>query len=112
MHMVIVKKIYYIIEFIVFYLFKLTQANIYIAYDILTPTMHTSPELIKIQMRLKSDAGMLLFSNLVTMTPGTLSIDITEDRKYIIIHVLYGRDKESVIKEIDKVQNRVKRLLK
>lgn len=109
--MKIVKRTYYIFEFIVFYLFKLVQSNLFIAYDILTPKMKISPDFIEMPLTIKSDLGLLLFSNLVSMTPGSLSIDINMDRSILEVHVLYNHDKEKVLSEIASIQTRINYLI-
>ncbi len=101
------KKIYYILEFIVYYLSKLIQANIFIAYDILTPKMHIKPAFMQIPLKIKSDTGILLFSNLLSMTPGTLSIDISEDKKSLLVHVLYYSDDELMQKDFEGIQGKI-----
>lgn len=108
--MKILKTTYYMIEFIVFYLIKLVQSNIYIAYDILTPKMHTDPCLIKVPLFIKSDIGLLLFSNLLSMTPGTLSIDMTDDKKFLEVHVLYKKNEHKMLAEIQEVQEKINRI--
>lgn len=108
----ILKTIYYILEFLVFYLMKLVQSNIVIAYDILTPTMLTNPCLIKIPLVINSNIGLLLFSNLLSMTPGTLSIDITDDKKFIWVHVLYKKSEDEMLAEIMEIQGKIRRLTK
>ncbi len=106
----LIKKAYYILEFVVFYLVKLVQANIYIAWDILTPKMHTKPAFMEVPVTLKSNLGLLLFSNLLSMTPGTLSMDITEDRKKLIIHVLYYSTDDIMLKDLMDIQDKIKRI--
>jgi multicomponent Na+:H+ antiporter subunit E len=108
--MTLIKKAYYILEFVVFYLVKLVQANIYIAWDILTPKMHTKPAFMEVPVTLKSNLGLLLFSNLLSMTPGTLSMDITEDRKKLIIHVLYYSTDDIMLKDLMDIQDKIKRI--
>jgi multicomponent Na+:H+ antiporter subunit E len=100
-------KILLIIEFIGFYLFNLVKSNLLIAYDILTPVMRSTPAFITIPLRLKTDAGLLLFSNLVSMTPGSLSYEITEDRKQLVVHILYMNSKEKMIEDIEKIQDKI-----
>lgn len=107
----ILYKIFYLIEFVFFYLLKLIQSNFYIAHDILTPGMRSKPDFIHLPLRIKSDFGLLLFSNLVSMTPGSLSIDISDDKKIIDIHVLYSHDKKKVISEIEEIQSKIKRII-
>ena len=95
-----VKRIGYIIVFIVFYLNRLIRSNIMIAYDILTPTYYMKPAIVKIPVRLTADHRILALVNLVTMTPGTLSIDLSEDKKMLYIHTLYMEEPEVLHKEI------------
>src|SRR6056297_4037336 len=108
--MKLLKKIYFILEFIVFYLVKLVEANLYIAWDILTPKMHTKPAFMEVPVTLKSDLGLLLFSNLLSMTPGTLSIDISNDKKTVLVHVLYYSTNDLMLKSFNRIQDKIKRI--
>ena len=103
------RKIYYIFSFIGFYLLKLIQSNVYIAYDILSPKMSTNPGLIEVPLTLKSDFGLLLFSNLLSMTPGTLVMDIYENRKIALVHVLYLTSSAEILNEIKEIQDKIGR---
>lgn len=108
--MKLILKPYYIVTFILFYLSKLVEANLYIAYDILTPRLRIKPGFIKVPLTLKSNFGLLLFSNLLSMTPGSLSIDITDDKKTILVHVLYETTQDDMLKEFNVIQNKIKRI--
>ena len=103
-------KLYYIVTFILFYLSMLIKANLIIAYDILTPSLSINPSFIKVPLTLKSDFGMLLFSNLLSMTPGSLSIDITDDKKTMLVHVLYKSTEDNMLKEFEVMQDKIKRI--
>ena len=103
------RKIYYIFSFIGFYLLKLIQSNVHIAYDILSPKMSTNPGLIEVPLTLKSDFGLLLFSNLLSMTPGTLVMDIYENRKIALVHVLYLTSSAEILNEIKEIQDKIGR---
>lgn len=104
----ILVKIYRSIGFIMFYLYKLVQSNVYIAWDILTPKMHTNPGFIRVTVHLKSDFGLLLFSNLLSMTPGTLSIDYDQNKRELLVHYLYNGMNNSVEDDIEAIQSRIK----
>lgn len=99
--------LYRIVSFIGFYLFNLVKSNLVITYDILTPVLKTNPIFIQVPIRIQSNAGILLFSNLVSMTPGSLSYDISEDKKFMTVHILYKKSHEEMIKEVDKIQERI-----
>lgn len=102
--MKVIKKTYYIIYLLAYYLVKLVSANLYIAWDILTPVMHINPGVIEVETGTKKDTGLLLLSNLVSMTPGTLSIDIDPSKEILRVHVLYMDRKEVSLKEIAKIR--------
>jgi multisubunit Na+/H+ antiporter MnhE subunit len=105
------KLLYYIPEFVLFYLAKLIQSNLYMAYVILSPKMKTNPGLIEVPRKLRTSAGLLLFSNLISMTPGTLRVDISDDRKTMLVHVLLKGDEKKIFAEIEKIQKRIQRLI-
>lgn len=109
--MKILKKTYYIIEFVMFYLFKLVQSNIYIAYDILTPSQKSSPGIMKLPLHIQSEIGLLLFTNLLSMTPGTLTVDVSQDKTEILVHVLYSKNEKEVLNEIDQIQQKIIKIL-
>jgi multisubunit Na+/H+ antiporter MnhE subunit len=98
-------RIYKAIKFFLFYLVKLSQANIFIAYDILTPKVHSDPGFIWIPIRVKTNLGFLMFSNLVSMTPGTLSIDFSEKRQALLVHYMYNN--EGILKQIENIQDKI-----
>ena len=102
--------IYYTFEFIVYYQYNLIKANFYIAWDILTPKMHMNPAFLEVPVKLESDFGLLLFSNLISMTPGTLSMDISEDKKIVWVHVLYYKTDEIILDELFEMQEKIKRI--
>lgn len=104
------KLLYYIPEFFLFYLAELVKANFYIAYVILSPKMKTQPGFIEFPLKIKSSAGMLLFSNLISMTPGSLSVEISADKKTLLIHALLINDHQKTMEEIESIQKRILRL--
>lgn len=108
--MKLISKTYYLLEFLVFYLYKLVESNLVIAYDILTPKMRGNPVFLRVPLFLESNLGLLLFSNLISMTPGTLSIDIVENRKVLLVHVLYDKGEEQLQREFKNLQEKINRL--
>lgn len=106
----LLKRTYYAFIFIGFYLFKLVEANLIMAWDILTPKMLNQPGFIDVDIHLKSDIGILLLSNLISMTPGTLVVDTNLRKKLFKVHVLYLRDETKEKKEIMRFQRMIERI--
>jgi len=48
----------------------------------------------------KSDAGIFLVTNLISLTPGTLSLDVSEDRKTLYVHAMFADDPEEVCRKL------------
>ena len=48
-------------------------------------------------LTVRSDEGILLVTNLISLTPGTLSLDVSEDRKTLTIHAMFASDPEALI---------------
>ena len=96
--------------FLIFYLFNLVKSNLIIAADILSPRLSNDPAMIKAPIVLESSFALLLFSNLLSMTPGTLSYEISADQKTITVHFLYRKSQEQMLAEISVIQRRLKRI--
>jgi multicomponent Na+:H+ antiporter subunit E len=68
----------------------MTKANVDVAYRVLHPRMPIRPGIVKIRTRIKSEAGRVFLANSITLTPGTLSVDLSGDVLYI--HWIYVRE--------------------
>ena len=58
------------------------------------------PQLIDFPLTVERDAEITLLANLITLTPGTLSVDVSEDRKLLTIHAIDVPDREALVREI------------
>ena len=56
--------------------------------------------MIEMPLDVKTDAGILLVTNLISLTPGTLSLDISPDRKSLSVHVMFLDDPDALCKEL------------
>lgn len=100
------------ISFLLFFLYELVKANVRVAYDVLTPTHHMKPGIIAIALDARSDTEITLLANLITLTPGTLSLDVSSDRRVLYIHAMYITDVDKVREEIKEgFERRVRELL-
>ncbi len=98
--MPILRKILNIIGFAVFYIGELLLSNLRILHDVLTPAHRMQPGIIAIPLDAKTDLEILIFSNLLTMTPGTLSLEISPDRKVLFVHAMYVEDADRLRDQI------------
>lgn len=94
----VIKKLFLIFAFFFYYIKEVVLANLKIAYEILTPRHHMRPGILVIPIEVHSSLELLLLVNLVTMTPGTLAIDVAPDQSAVYIHVMYADDPEGLRK--------------
>lgn len=103
-----IKKIWLVIEFIGFYLRELVVANFIITRDILTTQKRLRPAIIRFEMKVKSDQEIMALVNLISMTPGSLTIHVADDKSCIYIHGMYVKDEEDFKKDIQqKLERRI-----
>ncbi len=74
--------------------YEVIKANLDVAYRILMPNLPIRPGIVKIKTNLKSDAALTILANSITLTPGTLSVDVDKDNGYIYVHWIYVRSVE------------------
>jgi multicomponent Na+:H+ antiporter subunit E len=89
-----------IVGFFFFFLKELTKANLEVAYDVITPKFYMKPGIVRIELDAQTDLEITLLANLITLTPGTLSLDVSDDRKVLYVHAMYIRDKEQFVHSI------------
>lgn len=80
------------IAFLLFYIREIVVSNFRIAHDVLTPKHHMTPGIIAVDVADLSDRQVVLMANFITMTPGTLGLLVSEDRKRLYIHAMYIDD--------------------
>ncbi len=85
------------ISFIGFFFFELIKANIQVAYEVMTPTLYMKPGIVKVPLDAKTDLEITMLANLISLTPGTLSLDVTEEGDALFVHAMYVNDKEAFI---------------
>ena len=95
-----ISKIPKIFGFIIFFIYELVLANLKVAYDIITPRHRMEPSIIAFPLTADKDFEITILANLITLTPGTLSIDVSSDKKVLYVHSMYTSDPEEFIEEI------------
>lgn len=76
------------LKLIVVFLYELVVANLQVAWLIWQPRMKVQPALIRIPIELEKDISIVLLANMISLTPGTVTMDVAEDRKSLLVHCL------------------------
>jgi multicomponent Na+:H+ antiporter subunit E len=74
----------HLIRYLGYFSVALVRANLDMARRVLSPSLPIRPAVVEVATTLRSDLGRLLLANSITLTPGTLSVDVREER--ILVH--------------------------
>jgi len=88
-----------IVFFFFFFLYELVKANYYVAVDVIT-YKNVRPGIIRVPLDAKTDLEITLLGNFINLTPGTVIVDISDDRKVFYIHTIRVNTREQFIHEI------------
>ena len=78
-------RIFWLIVYVPVFFYYVLIANIDVVYRVLHPKMPIHPGIVKIKTRLKSESAITALANSITLTPGTLTVDLTHDG-FMYIH--------------------------
>jgi multicomponent Na+:H+ antiporter subunit E len=78
-------RIFWFILYIPVFFYYVMIANLDVVYRALHPQMPIKPGIVKIKTRLKTESGITALANSITLTPGTLTVDLTDDG-YLYVH--------------------------
>jgi len=77
----------YILIYLGYFMVALVRANLDLALRVISPSLPINPALVEIKTTLKSPLGRLLLANSITLTPGTLTVDVLDDT--LLVHWVY-----------------------
>ena len=94
-----------------FFAWELMLANVRVAADVLRPRTTIRPAVIAIPLDVTTDGEILLLSMLINITPGSVTIDLSDDRRTLYVHVMHMTTAEASRREIKQgFERRVKRV--
>lgn len=89
-----IERIAGVLDLVVFFAIELTASSFRVAWDVVTPRARRSPGIVAVPLDLQSDGQITLLALLVTLTPGSLSLDVSTDRRSLYVHSMFAADPE------------------
>lgn len=103
------RRVWRILRLTGFFLYELVVSSVRVAWDVLSPRRRAKPAIVDMPLDVTSDLEILLVTNLISLTPGTLSLDVTPDRRTLIVHAMFAEDPEALVAEL---KNGMERMVK
>ncbi|MCC6921443.1 MAG: Na+/H+ antiporter subunit E [Nitrosomonas sp.] len=97
---VVIRKPVVLLRFGFIFLYDIVVANFTVARLILGNSDKLTPAFVKLPLDLTSDIAISLLASSLTLTPGTLSARLSEDRSYLLVHALNETDPDTLIATI------------
>jgi len=89
------------------------KANIDVAYRVIHPNLPIHPGIVKVRTTLTSDTALTFLANSITLTPGTLTVDVDKENACLYIHWIEVKDKDInkatklIVEKFEKILKRI-----
>jgi len=90
----ILRRFSYLIIYIFRFVWEMIKANIHVAYLVIHPLVPIKPGIVKIKTGLSKDSAVTVLCNSITLTPGTMTVDVNEETKEVYIHWIDVKETE------------------
>ena len=96
------RRIRRVLSLAILFLYELMVSAVRVALVVVRPDMSKAvrPAIVAVPLSVKSDAEITLLANLITLTPGTLSVDVSADKSVLYVHALCMDDRDAMIADI------------
>lgn len=96
-------QVMYLTELILFFTKEMFKATFQVAWEVLSPKTNIESGMIALPLEVKTNLEITILASLISLTPGTLSIEISEDKSYLFIHAMY-----IPFGDVDKLKSEIK----
>lgn len=93
-------KVVRIVRFLVFFVKEMILANLRVAWHVVTPSSFFKPGIIAVPLEPQTDLEATLLANVITLTPGSFSVDLSSDRKVLYVHVMDVEDADQARQQL------------
>lgn len=108
-----VERYFWFLYYIPIFLWECIKANIDVAYRVSHPDVPLNPGIVKVKTTLISDTALTFLANSITLTPGTLSVDVDKEGGFLYVHWINVKRKdiegatEIIVKKFEKILKRI-----
>lgn len=85
-----------LLRYLAVFLYDIVRGSFHVAYLILLGPAHLRPAFIHVPVALRTDLAISLFANTISLTPGTVSVLLSQDKRTLIVHTIDTGDAEAL----------------
>lgn len=94
------ERVWRVLRLILTFVYELVISSVRVVWDVITPAQLSKPGIIAVPLHTKTDEETLLVASLISLTPGSLSLDVSPDRKTLYVHAMFAEDPDALRMEI------------
>lgn len=98
--------------FVPFFVWELILANLEVAREVMTPKHGMEPGIIRVPLEARTDLEIMLFANLISLTPGTLTLGVTDDRSALYVHGFHVKTVEGFRTRLASLERRLLKVMR
>lgn len=83
-----------------YFLYELVVSSLQVVWDVITPVHKSRPGIIAVPLDIEEPMEIAVLANLISLTPGTLSLDVSPDNKLLYVHGMFVEDPDSLRRDI------------
>lgn len=97
-------KLLQTVSLVAYFSYELAVANVRMALDVIRPNARIRPAIVAVELSARTDLEITVLANLITLTPGSTSIELSDDRRTLYVHLVDIGDAT-----VEEVANQIKR---
>ena len=94
------ERVWRVLRLAVLFVYELFVSSLRVVWDVVTPSHLSRPGIIAMPLEAKGDGEIVLTASLISLTPGSLSLDVSPNRQVLYVHAMFVDDPESVRRQL------------
>lgn len=94
------ERMWILVKLFAFFVKEVIVANVIVVRQVLAPKLNIRPGIFALPLDVKTDAQITILACMISLTPGTLSMHVSDDRKYLFVHSIDIENADAMIKQI------------
>ena len=94
------ERVWRVLRLGLLFVYELIVSSVQVVWDVITPTHRSRPGIVAMPLSARGDGEILLVAGLISLTPGTLSLDVSEDRTTLYLHAMFVDDPDALRQEL------------
>lgn len=94
-------------SFVAYMVWDFVQSNLQVLAEVVRPRLHSTPAVVEVRLASRTDREVVSLANLLTLTPGTLTLEVFHDPPTLFVHGMFVRDPEEFRQQVLALERRM-----